>query len=152
MVDGVFQRQRAGEAVAELGGIGPEVLAGGAGVTRDAHVVVAVSAAVGEEVEERLRPAHREARKLHERAIPERVARRAAAGRRRRGVLHAEADVGAQRAVFGLLADVPRGHRADAVVDVVGQVAGEPPLRGLAPPEPIGMPPPPALYSACTLR
>ena len=47
---------------------------------------------------------------------------------RRRGVLRAEADVGAQRAVFGLLADVPRDRPADAVVDVVGQVAGEPPL------------------------
>ena len=125
---GVFQRQRAGEAIAELGGIGPEVLAGRAGVTRDAHVVVAVGAAVGEEVEERLRPAHREARKLDERAIPERVEGRAAAGGRRRGVLRAEADVGAQRAVFGLLADVPRDRPADAVVDVVGQVAGEPPL------------------------
>ena len=77
---GVFERQRAGEAVAELGGIGPEVLARGAGITGDPHVVVAVSAAVGEEVEERLRPAHREARKLDERAIPERVEGRAAAG------------------------------------------------------------------------
>ena len=46
----------------------------------------------------------------------------------RRGVLRAEADVGAQRAVFGLLAHVPRDRPADAVVDVVGQVAGEPPL------------------------
>ena len=126
---GVFQRQRAGEAVAELGGIGPEVLARGAGVTGDPHVVVAVSAAVGEEVEERLRPAHREARKLDERAIPERVEGRAAAGGGRRGVLRAEADVGAQRAVFGLLADVPRDRPADAVVDVVGQVAGEAALR-----------------------
>ena len=125
---GVFQRERAGEAVAELGGIGPEVLAGRAGVTRDPHVVVAVGAAVGEEVEERLRPAHREARKLDERAIPERVEGRAAAGGRRRGVLRAEADVGAQRAVFGLLAHVPRDRSADAVVDVVGQVAGEPAL------------------------
>ena len=121
---GVFQRQRAGEAVAELGGIGPEVLAGRAGVTRDPHVVVAVGAAVGEEVEERLRPAHREARKLDERAIPERVEGRAAAGGPRRGVLRAEADVGAQRAVFGLLAHVPRDRPADAVVDVVGAVAG----------------------------
>src|SRR6185295_13911512 len=68
----VFQRQRAGEAVAELNGIGPQVLASRTGVTRHPHVMVAVSAAVGEEVEERLRPAHREARKLHERAIPER--------------------------------------------------------------------------------
>ena len=56
----------------------------------------------------------------------------AAAGVRRRGVLRAEADVGAQRAVFGLLADVPRDHPADAVVDVVGQVAGEAALAGLA--------------------
>ena len=79
-VAGSSSRQRAGEAVAELGGIGPEVLARGAGVTRHPHVVVAVSAAVGEEVEERLRPAHREARKLDERAIPERVEGRAAAG------------------------------------------------------------------------
>ena len=90
--------------------------------------MVAVGAAVGEEVEERLRPAHREARKLDERAIPERVEGRAAAGGRRRGVLRAEADVAAQRAVFGLLAHVPRDRPADAVVDVVGQVAGEPAL------------------------
>ena len=34
-------------------------------------------------------------------------------------------DVGAQRAVFGLLADVPRDHPADAVVDVVGVDAVE---------------------------
>ena len=124
-VAGSSSRQRAGEAVAELGGIGPEVLARGAGITGDPHVVVAVGAAVGEEVEERLRPAHREARKLDERAIPERVEGRAAAGGGRRGVLRAEADVGAQRAVFGLLAHVPRDRPADAVVDVVGQVAGE---------------------------
>ena len=122
---GVFRRQRAGEAVAELGGIGPEVLARGAGITGDPHVVVAVGAAVGEEVEERLRPAHREARKLDERAVPERVEGRAAAGVGRRGVLRAEADVAAQRAVFGLRAHVPRDRSADAVVDVVGQVAGE---------------------------
>ena len=130
---GVFQRERAGEAVAELGGIGPEVLARGAGITGDAHVVVAVSAAVGEEVEERLRPAHREARKLHERAIPERRRGRAAASATGSFVRHAEADVGAQRAVFSLLAHVPRGHRADAVVDVVGRVAGEPALGRLGP-------------------
>ncbi len=49
-----------------------------------------------------------------------------------RGVLDAEADVGAQRAVFGLLADVPRGHPANTVVDVVGQVAGEATLAKLA--------------------
>ena len=53
----VFHRQRAGEAVAELGCIAPDVLARRTGVTRHPHVVVAVSAAVGEEVEERLRPA-----------------------------------------------------------------------------------------------
>src|SRR6476469_2930208 len=126
---GVFQRERAGEAVAELGGIGPEVLAGRAGVTRDPHVVVAVGAAVGEEVEERLRPAHREARKLDERAIPERVEGRATAGGPRRGVLRAEADVAAQRAVFGLLTHVPRDRAAYAVLAVVGAGAGEPALR-----------------------
>jgi hypothetical protein len=38
-------------------------------------------------------------------------------------VLRAEADVGAQRAVFGLLADVKRHQRPDAVVDIVGDVA-----------------------------
>ena len=69
----------------------------GTRITRHPHVVGAVSAAVGEDVEERLRPAHREARKLDERAIPERVEGRAAAGVIRRGVLRAEADVGAQR-------------------------------------------------------
>jgi hypothetical protein len=129
---GIFHRQRAGEAVAELGGIGPEVLARRTGVTRDAHVVVAVRAAVGDEVEERLRPAHREAGELDERAVPERVEGRAAAGVCRRGVLRTEADVGPQRAVLGLLADVPRDRTADAVVDVVGVVAGEPARRGLA--------------------
>ena len=72
-VGGVFHRQRAGEAVAELGGIGPQVPARRTGITGDAHVVVAVGATVGDEVEERLRPAHREARKLQERAIPERA-------------------------------------------------------------------------------
>jgi hypothetical protein len=122
---GVFGRQGAGEAVAELGGVGPEVLARGAGVAGDAHVVIAVGAAVGDQVEERLGAAHREARELDEGAVPERVEGGATAGGRRRGVLRPEADVGAQRAVLGLLADVPGDRAADAVVDVVGEVAGE---------------------------
>jgi hypothetical protein len=129
---GVFERQRAGEAVAELGGIGPEVLARGAGITGDPHVVVAVGAAVGEEVEERLRPAHREARKLDERAIPEGSGGGTGTRGGWRGVFNAKPDVGAQRAVLGLLADVPRGHPANTVVDVVGQVAGEAALAKLA--------------------
>jgi hypothetical protein len=93
--------------------------------------VIAVGAAVGDQVEERLRPAHREARELDERAVPERVEGRAAAGIRRRGVLGPEPDVGPQRAVLGLLTDVPRDRTADAVVEVVGQVAGEARLSGL---------------------
>ena len=61
----------------------------------------------------------------------------------------AEANVGAQRAVFGLLADVPRGHPADTVVDVVGQVAGEAALAKLAAGAVAdATPPPPMLYSA----
>jgi hypothetical protein len=87
--------------------------------------VIAVGAAVGDQVEERLRPAHREARELDERAVPERVEGGATAGGRRRGVLRTEADVGAQRAVFGLLAHVPGDRAADAVVDVVGVDAVE---------------------------
>src|SRR5262245_55909972 len=46
----IFERQGAGEAVAELSGIGPEVLTRCTGVTRDAHVVIAVRAAVGDEI------------------------------------------------------------------------------------------------------
>jgi hypothetical protein len=68
----IFQQQRAGKAVAELGGIGPQVLARRTGVTRDAHVVIAVGAAIGDEVEERLRATHGEAGELDERAVPER--------------------------------------------------------------------------------
>ena len=120
-----------GHAVAELHRVGPEVLTGGAGVARGADVQVGVSAAIREHVEERLRTADREAGELDERAIPERSGRGAAAGRRRRGVLPAGADVGPQRAVFGLRAGVERDDAADPVVDVVGQVAGEPALAGL---------------------
>jgi hypothetical protein len=129
---GVFNRYRPGEAVPELGGIGPEVLARRTGVTRYAHVVIAVGAAVGHQVEERLRPTHRETGELDERAVPERVEGRAAAGVGGRCVLRAEADVRPQRAVLGLLADVPRDRTADAIVDVVGPVAGEHALSELA--------------------
>src|SRR5262245_55664951 len=125
----IFQRQRAGETVAELGGIGPEVLTRCAGVTRYAHVVVAVAGAVGDEGEGRLGPAHGEARELQEHAIPERGEGCTPAGVGRGLVRLAEAYVGAQRAVFSLLAYVPRDRRADAVVDVVGGVTGKSRLR-----------------------
>ena len=92
--------------------------------------MVVVGAAVGEDVEERLCAADREADELNEGAIPE----RGTAWCRRRWLpacrlIHAEADIGAERAVFGLLAHIPGGYRADPVVDIVGQVAGEAALR-----------------------
>ena len=88
--------------------------------------MVAVGAIVGEEIEQRLRPAHREPGELHERPIPKPDAGLAIG---RGGDLDAEPEVGAQRAVFGLLAHVPRQRGAGTVVDVVGDVAGEAGLR-----------------------
>ena len=128
---GILERQRAGDAAAELGAIGPYVDAGRAGIAPDGHGVVAVGAVVGEEIEERLRAAQRESGELHERPIPKRSEGRACARVRRRGVLRAEAEVGAQGTEFGLLAHVPRQRGTNTVVDIVGDVAGEAGLRRL---------------------
>src|SRR5262245_59521324 len=68
---GSFDRQHRRKAVAELRGIGPHVPARRTGVRHRANVVVAVSAAVGHDVEERLRLADREPRPLDEGAVPE---------------------------------------------------------------------------------
>ena len=90
--------------------------------------MVAVGAAVGEEIEERLRLTNREAGKLDEGAIPE---HHAALDIGRSGLLDADADIGPQRAVFGLLAHVPRHGRTGAEVEVVGIEAVDPSLRRL---------------------
>src|SRR5262245_4119411 len=89
------------------GAVASKVKALRVGVTVDAHVGVGVDAPISEDVEERARPAHREAGELQEGAIPIRRRRRAGAGEAGRVVLGTEADIGTQCAVFGLLAYVP---------------------------------------------
>src|SRR5262249_59029280 len=105
MRGGRLKREGRREAVAEVGGISPEILARDVGIALNPHVGIGIGAVISEEVEERPRAADRKARELHEREVPERAELRAAAGVFRRGVLRPKADVGAQHAVFSFLAN-----------------------------------------------
>ena len=102
----LFQRQRAGDAVAEIGGKGRHAPAAVTGVFRVGGEVAGRRCRV--EVEERLGKPEGEAGQLDEAAVGVEAFR----VRRVAGV--ADQEVGAQHAVVGLLAGIDRDHRAGA--------------------------------------
>ena len=102
----LFQRQRAGDAVAEIGGKGRHAPAAVTGVFRVGGEVA--HRRCREEVEERLGKPEGEAGELDEAAVGVEAFR----VRRVAGV--ADEEVGAQHPVVGLLAGIDRDHRAGA--------------------------------------
>ena len=102
----LFQRQGAGDAVAEIGGKGCHAPAAVTGVFRVGGEVA--HRRCREEVEERLGKPEGEAGELDEAAVGVEAFR----GRRVTGV--ADEEVGAQHPVVGLLAGIDRDHRAGA--------------------------------------